>query len=376
MADVFISYKSERREAAEHLAKVLECYGYSVWFDYRLIRGRDFRSQIEAEVHAAKAIVVLWCTLSVKSEWVREEAGLAHRLDRLIPVKIEACELPFGFAYQDTLDLSAWDAVPQGEQFYPLLDALEQKVVADARTGLQEIEYEQIWRRFKAPSLRTFALEDALELTQGERSVLGAGPTTASAQGMAAGPSRSPLSDVAVSEAVALEHWQAIKGRSSRAELAAFIADFGASKCGRLARDALERLETAQAFARLGSRPDQAALQRFLAEGWDGACAAKARSQIEAPREAEERRTAQAKAKAASEAAERQRKAAARRRASEPGGIGFRRNNEKLWAIGAFLMLAIVIIGWLFSPDRRKTPAFNCPASMIAPCKRRPCGPW
>jgi len=42
MAEIFISYKSERRNAAKHLAGVLTRYGYSVWFDYGLIKGDDF----------------------------------------------------------------------------------------------------------------------------------------------------------------------------------------------------------------------------------------------------------------------------------------------------------------------------------------------
>ena len=33
MAEIFISYKSERRAAAEHFAEVLKRYGYSVRFD-------------------------------------------------------------------------------------------------------------------------------------------------------------------------------------------------------------------------------------------------------------------------------------------------------------------------------------------------------
>ena len=62
MAEIFISYKSERRKAAEHLAKILRCYGYSVWFDYSLLKGADFGFQIDAKIREAKAAVVLWCT--------------------------------------------------------------------------------------------------------------------------------------------------------------------------------------------------------------------------------------------------------------------------------------------------------------------------
>jgi hypothetical protein len=43
MADIFISYKSERRKAAAHFAKILERYGYSVWYDYSLVKGLEAR---------------------------------------------------------------------------------------------------------------------------------------------------------------------------------------------------------------------------------------------------------------------------------------------------------------------------------------------
>jgi hypothetical protein len=58
VADVFISYKRERRNAAQHLARILELNGYSIWFDYRLLSGRDFGLQLEREIRAAKAVVV------------------------------------------------------------------------------------------------------------------------------------------------------------------------------------------------------------------------------------------------------------------------------------------------------------------------------
>ena len=98
MAEIFISYKSERRKAAEHLAEILRCFGYSVWFDYSLIKGADFGFQIDAQIREAKAAVVLWCTKSVTSRWVAEEADLAQKLGSLVPLKIEACEVPWAFA--------------------------------------------------------------------------------------------------------------------------------------------------------------------------------------------------------------------------------------------------------------------------------------
>jgi hypothetical protein len=93
MAEIFISYKSERRAAAEHFAEVLKRYGYSVWFDYELVKGKDFAAQIERQIREAKTLVALWCSLSISSRWVREEvhAGTKRRRPALGITGTTAC---------------------------------------------------------------------------------------------------------------------------------------------------------------------------------------------------------------------------------------------------------------------------------------------
>jgi len=168
MTDIFISYKSERKLAAEHFAEVLRSYGYSVWFDYSLVKGKDFAEQIERQIRASKSVVVLWCSMSIGSRWVREEVHLAHDLGLLIPVKIEPCEIPFGFRLADTIDLSGWDGSPRSHQLDPLLDDLEAKVGRAAAPDRQAlIEYERTWRRFGAQPLKAFALGEPIEPDNG-----------------------------------------------------------------------------------------------------------------------------------------------------------------------------------------------------------------
>ena len=167
MVDVFISYQSQRRRAAEHFAEILKHYGLNVWFDYQLIKGNDFAQQIESKIRSAKSLVVLWCSRSVKSDWVREEVFLAKKLEILIPVKIENCELPFGFALADTIDISGWDGGARSYQLDELIDAIENKVGRQATLNRRALsDYESVWRRFGARTLRDFALlpqEDILE---------------------------------------------------------------------------------------------------------------------------------------------------------------------------------------------------------------------
>ncbi len=125
MADVFISYKSERRLAARQLADVLASWGYTVWWDRELVAGRSFDLAIERELRLAKCVVVLWCGKSVSSHWVLEEALLASNLAKLIPVWLEKAELPLGFTRAHTLDITGWDGSPYHDALRPIVSSVE-----------------------------------------------------------------------------------------------------------------------------------------------------------------------------------------------------------------------------------------------------------
>ena len=170
MADIFISYMSERRAAAEHFAEVLKRHGYTVWFDYELVKGEDFAAQIERHIRDARALVALWCSFSIFSRRVREEVRLARHLGILVPVKLEPCEIPFGFRLAGTINLSAWDGDPRGTALDPLFAALQKRIGRDTvpdRKAL--IEYEATWRRLGGHAPKDFALKKALEPAEGER---------------------------------------------------------------------------------------------------------------------------------------------------------------------------------------------------------------
>jgi hypothetical protein len=88
MADVFISYAKTDRSLALKLAAMLEAEGWKVWWDTSLIPGDDFRNEIMAELGRARAVIVIWTDASIKSDWVRSEAGRAQADRKLIPVKL------------------------------------------------------------------------------------------------------------------------------------------------------------------------------------------------------------------------------------------------------------------------------------------------
>ncbi|HEV2364025.1 MAG TPA: TIR domain-containing protein [Caulobacteraceae bacterium] len=108
MADVFLSYAREDVVAAQRFAEALEGEQFSVWWDRTLRSGEAYDEAIETALRGAKAVVVLWSPSSVRSRWVRSEATIADRENKLIPAMIASCERPVAFELTHTADLCGW----------------------------------------------------------------------------------------------------------------------------------------------------------------------------------------------------------------------------------------------------------------------------
>ncbi len=126
--DIFISYSREDRSAARHFAECLTHAGFNVWWDAALRSGETFDEVIEKELRAAKAVVVLWSPRSVASRWVRAEATLADRFNKLVPVIIEACNLPIIFELTHAADLADWTGNEADTRWQTLVDDLRRLV--------------------------------------------------------------------------------------------------------------------------------------------------------------------------------------------------------------------------------------------------------
>jgi hypothetical protein len=88
MADIFISYSKVDRELCARLAAYFEGEGYTVWWDTSLKAGDEFGDAIVDELNRSRAVVVIWTPSSIKSNWVRSEAGRALAEGKLIPVRV------------------------------------------------------------------------------------------------------------------------------------------------------------------------------------------------------------------------------------------------------------------------------------------------
>ena len=129
--DIFISYSREERSAARHFAESLAGEGFSVWWDAVLRSGETFDEVIEKELRAAKAVIVLWSPRSVASRWVRAEATLADRANKLVPVIIEACNLPIIFELTHAVNLANWTGDPSDSRWQALIGDVRRLVGGD-----------------------------------------------------------------------------------------------------------------------------------------------------------------------------------------------------------------------------------------------------
>src|SRR5260370_42707476 len=98
--DIFLSYRSTDKEAAESLRTSLEKRGARVWLDSDQIRPGDlFAEALEKGLATSRAVGLLVTPDSVASNWVKNEYYRALSLNaagelQLIPLVFGGAELP------------------------------------------------------------------------------------------------------------------------------------------------------------------------------------------------------------------------------------------------------------------------------------------
>jgi adenylate cyclase len=124
MADVFVSYSRSDRTRVAPLVAAIKAKGWTVWWDPSIAAGQQFDDQIETELLAASAVLVVWTPTSVASRWVRGEARDAAERDILVPVRFDNARLPIDARAIQTTDLDNWAEDPASAPFQDLLRSL------------------------------------------------------------------------------------------------------------------------------------------------------------------------------------------------------------------------------------------------------------
>jgi len=114
MADIFISYSKSDHALALKLSAFLEAEGWTVWWDKSLGAADHYRDQIMKQLAAARAVITIWSPNSIKSDWVRAEAGRAKAEGKLIPVKtseLTYADIPLPFGEMHTENVESTDLI-------------------------------------------------------------------------------------------------------------------------------------------------------------------------------------------------------------------------------------------------------------------------
>jgi len=101
MAEVFISYSSKDRERVMAFVERLQASGIAVWVDQRGIEGAHLWAQDIAEaLMAAQVVVLMMSATSMASHNVVKEVALAGDENKhILPVRLEAVEVPTSMRY-------------------------------------------------------------------------------------------------------------------------------------------------------------------------------------------------------------------------------------------------------------------------------------
>jgi adenylate cyclase len=134
MADVFVSYARNDKARVAPLVAAIEAKGWSVWWDPEISPGQEFDDQIEAEINSAKAVLVVWTSVSVASRWVRGEAREAAERGILVPVRFEQARLPMDVRAIHTTDLDGWGENPAHPAVQECLRALAAMIARSQST--------------------------------------------------------------------------------------------------------------------------------------------------------------------------------------------------------------------------------------------------
>ena len=126
MADIFVSHSHEDRDRIDPIVQQLHADGYEVWWDVELRGGSVYAKEIEAQIEAAKAVIVVWSSASSESHWVADEAELARRSEKLVPILLDGDEAPIGFRQIQCIDFSNWSGLSDDGPMQALVETIAQ----------------------------------------------------------------------------------------------------------------------------------------------------------------------------------------------------------------------------------------------------------
>jgi ribosome-binding factor A len=104
MPKIFISYSHEDKVLVKEVVTLLEANKHEVWIDGGSLHPSEaINTEIQEAIHSSDYVIVFLSKHAVISKWVQQEVyealyqELKNEKTKLIPIKIEECELPRAF---------------------------------------------------------------------------------------------------------------------------------------------------------------------------------------------------------------------------------------------------------------------------------------
>ena len=195
MADIFISYARASQRQAEMFDKALSGLGYSVWRDMAALPiHRPYQPEIEANLKASRAVLVLWSKEAAASDWVRAEADLARGEHKLLQVTLDGSLPPMPFNQTQCADFAAWRGDTSSASWAKLMAGLSELLASEPPNP---IAAKRRWRpRLGRRSAVMATLAAALALAGGTWLALGMPDWPQAGDGVAVTPFDTTPGDV------------------------------------------------------------------------------------------------------------------------------------------------------------------------------------
>lgn len=167
---VFLSYRSVNRPWVINLYDVLRDHEHRVFLDQIGLRGgMQLVSQLQDELMASQAGVLVWSTAAVDSEWVRQEYGVMHQraMDEatfcFVPVRLDRAELPPFAKNWSFRDFTDYPDGPNGRELLQLLHAVVGQPLSEEASHFAS-EHDEVFRNTQARITAAVANGDEVDL--------------------------------------------------------------------------------------------------------------------------------------------------------------------------------------------------------------------
>jgi len=197
---IFVSYAREDHVFADWLARNLARRGLAVWTDREIGAGDRWDTSVQEAIRAARAMIVVLTPHSVRSSTVHDEFSLAlDEEDLVVPVLVEACEIPFRLRQLQRIDFRTGRESAL-EVLVGRLQECGPTSVPQAITGrLRECRSQRV--RLFARAVGLVSISIAAVVVRGGLSARAQRATESARAAVSAAPARAPsLQDAALGE--------------------------------------------------------------------------------------------------------------------------------------------------------------------------------